>query len=517
MTNVLEATGIHKAYGGVVALKGCDFNVAHGTVHALLGENGAGKSTLVKVLTGLVRPDRGSVTLEGEPVGFRDANDAARSGVAVVSQELNLFPDLDVLSNLFLERAPLRAGMFNRRVMTERARPVLDELGLDVSPKTPLGELSLAEQQLVEITRALLTEPRVLILDEPTSALDEAVSARLLKVISVLRDRQVGVVFVSHILEEVMALSDVVTVLRDGEVVEGARPSDELSIESIVSAMVGEHGPSPDVNDLVTPEETRAKRGGEPLRLSAENITAPHSLNGVTLHADQGEIVGLAGVAGAGHRVLLEVIAGLRHATGGTLRLPHSDDDKPPRSLPKAVKRGIAVVSGDRRRGLLFERPIWANVAQVHAVALGHGGVFLRRPLLRERARKRIRDLNIKASSENQAVAMLSGGNQQKVVMAKWIEASPAVMLLDDPTRGVAVGSKVDLHRLLRGACVNSVVLLCSTDIEELVSLCDRVLVFRRGEIVEQLAGESLNRHRLLTAMNADAAPDPEAGPKPTT
>jgi ABC-type sugar transport system ATPase subunit len=507
MDVALQARGIRKTYGGVVALKGVDLDVHAGTVHALLGENGAGKSTLVKVLTGLVRPDYGTVQLAGAPVQFRDPNDAARHGVAVVSQELNLFPDLDVLGNLFLGRAPLRAGMFDRRAMTARAKPVLADLGLRMSTRTLLGELSLAEQQLVEIARALLTDPRVLILDEPTSALDDQVAARLMKVISVLRDRKVGVVFVSHILEEVMALSDVVTVLRDGEVVMNARPRRELSMDSIVEAMVGGHS-TLHASDLVAPEEVRPHRTGEPLRLSAAGIEVPDRLDGVSLDAEQGEIVGLAGVVGAGHRALLEVIAGVRHATAGTLQLPRADHPRMPRSLPRAVRRGVAIVSGDRKRGLLFERPIWTNVAQVNSVALGRDGVFLRRPLMRERARARIRDLNIKAASENQAVGMLSGGNQQKVVMAKWIEASPAVLLLDDPTRGVAVGSKADIHRLLRRASADSVVLLCSTDIEELVSLCDRVVVFRRGRIAVELSGEALTRQRLLTEMNADAEPE---------
>lgn len=504
MTNVLEARGIHKAYGGVVALRGCDFDVEAGTVHALLGENGAGKSTLVKILTGVVRPDRGTVQLAGEPVRFHDANDAARHGVAVVSQELNLFPDLDVLGNLFLGRERVRGGLFRRREMEDLAAPVLADLGLTMPTRTLLGELTLAEQQLVEIGRALLTSPKVLILDEPTSALDEQVAARLLKIIAVLRDRRVGVVFVSHILEEVMAVSDIITVLRDGRVVLGARPRLELTLDTIVDAMVGEQEQFL-ASDLV--DQTRTNNEGGPrLRLVADTLRAD-GLDDVSLTAEQGEIVGLAGVVGAGHRAVLEVIAGVRRAAGGTVALPRSDGTAPPKSLLRAVKHGVAIVSGDRKRGLLFENPIWTNIAQVKSVALGRDGVFLRRPLMRQRARVHIRDLRIKAADEDVAVGMLSGGNQQKVVMAKWIEAAPAVMLLDDPTRGVAVGSKADIHRLLRTASTRSVVLLCSTDLDELVSLCDRVLVFRHGRIAAELSGTTLTRNRLLSEMNADTIP----------
>ncbi len=503
----LEARAIRKVYGGVVALNGVDFDVEPGTVHALLGENGAGKSTLIKVLTGMVRPDGGTVHLGGRPVQFRNPNDAAAHGVAVVSQELNLFPDLDLLGNLFLGRAILRHGVFDRKTMDQQARPVLDELGLHMSTRTLLGELSLAEQQLIEIARALLTNPQLLILDEPTSALDDQTAARLLHVLSVMRDRKVGVVFVSHILEEVMALSDVITVLRDGELVVRNTRREEMTMKEVVEAMVGGHS-TVQVDKLVAPAGERAHRTGSPLRLTVEDLTVPDRLAGVSMVAEQGEIVGLAGVVGAGHQALLEVIGGVRKASGGSVRLPRTETANAPRSRLRAVKRGVAIVSGDRKRGLLFERPIWTNVAQVKSVALGRDGVFLRRPLMRERARVRIRDLNIKAADENQVVAGLSGGNQQKVVMAKWLEAAPAVMLLDDPTRGVAVGSKTDIHRLVREASADSVVMMASTDVEELVSLCDRVLVFRRGQIATELSGEALNRQRLLHEMNADAEAD---------
>src|SRR5256885_2389963 len=238
--NVLEATGVHKSYGGVTALRPSDFSVAPGTVHALLGENGAGKSTLVKILAGAVDPDGGTILLDGAPVRFASTADAARHGVAVVSQELNLFPHLDVLANLFTKREPRRGPLVNRRAMVDAAEPVLAELGLDVPLRAPLGSLTLAQRQLVEVAKALLTRPRVLILDEPTSALDHDGTQRLLGVLDVLRQRQVAVMFVSHILEEVMQLSDVVTILRDGRVVLDAAARTALTIDGIVHGMLGE-------------------------------------------------------------------------------------------------------------------------------------------------------------------------------------------------------------------------------------------------------------------------------------
>lgn len=503
MTNVLDATGVTKSYGGVAALRGCDFAVAPGTVHALLGENGAGKSTLVKVLAGAVRPDAGTIRLDGAPVRFGTSAEAARHGVAVVSQELNLFPDLDVLANLFTKREPRRGPFVDRRAMTALAEPVLAELGLDVPLGRAVRDLSLAQRQLVEIAKAMLTRPRVLILDEPTSALDDSSTQRLLGILDVLRQREVAVVFVSHILEDVMQLSDYVTVLRDGAVVQPAAARHMVTIDGIVHAMLGDK-----LAAAAARPAAMASVGGEALVVS--DVTVPGVLAEIDLTASVGEIVGLAGVAGAGHQAILEVIGGIRPAASGRLRLPGAADDGPlPRGLRQAVRRGIAVVSGDRRLGLMLDKPLWHNIIQVRSVALAADGPVLRPGPLRERAARRARQLGVRTTGVDQTTGLLSGGNQQKVVLAKWLEAAPSTLLLDDPTRGVDVGAKAETHELIRAAAVDAAVLLCSTDLDELVTLCDRVLVFRRGRIAAQLSGDDLNRHRLLTEMNA---PDHEEG-----
>ncbi|MFI5894515.1 sugar ABC transporter ATP-binding protein [Actinoplanes sp. NPDC051513] len=504
--HVIEAVGISKSYGGVTALKGCDLRVAPGTVHALLGENGAGKSTIVKILTGAVRQDTGQILVDGAPVRFHDTADAARHGVAVVSQELNLFPDLDVLANLFTKREILRFGLFDRRAMTVLAEPVLAELGLHVSPRALVGSLTLAQRQLVEIAKALLTNPRVLILDEPTSALDDAGSARLLHVLRALRDRRVGVVFVSHILEEAMAVSDHVTVLRDGDVAVAAARREDMTVGRIVAAMLGDRPPPTPAAGRTAPEEAGpAHQDG----LVAEDITVPGVLHGVTVHARQGEIVGLAGVVGAGHNELLRALSGGRPAAAGGLRLPADAGGRGRRRLPRglrsAVRSGIALVSGDRQFGLMHDKPIWTNIAQVRSVSLARDGAVIRRPVLRRRAQQQVDKLGIRASGVEQRTGMLSGGNQQKVVLAKWLEAMPSVLLLDDPTRGVDVGAKAEMHDLIRTVGTRCVTLICSTDLDELVSLCDRVVVFRRGRIAAELTGADLNRHTLLEEMNATA------------
>jgi len=509
---VLEAAGIAKSYGGVRALDGAGLTVRAGSAHALLGENGAGKSTLVKVVAGAVRPDAGTLRLDGREVAFADTADAARHGVAVVAQELSLFGDLDVLSNLFPMREPRRGPFVRRAEMAERARPVLAELGLDVPLRTPVGSLPLAQRQLVEVAKALVTRPRVLILDEPTSALERASAETLLGVLRVLRERQVAVVFVSHILEEALALCDEVTVLRDGRAVLEGVPRAGLTTTAIVDAMLGERrrGAVPAVPD----EEARELAGhvtemvdpagaATPLRL--DGVSVPERLRAVSLTAGPGEIVGLAGIAGAGHTTVLELVSGRRRAERGTVLLPGG---RPvPRGLRGAIGAGVALVSGDRRRfGLMLDKPLWDNIGQVRAIALAGDGPVVRTRRLRAHAREQVERLQVRTPSIDARAGELSGGNQQKVVFAKWLDAEPSVLLLDDPTRGVDVGAKAEMHALIRGAAAaGAVVLLTSTDLEELADVCDRVLVFHRGAICAELAGGRLRSHAVLEAMNTGA------------
>ncbi|WP_309115720.1 sugar ABC transporter ATP-binding protein [Saccharothrix sp.] len=489
--HALTACGITKAYGGVTALAGADLTLRPGSVHALLGENGAGKSTLIKVITGAVAPDSGSLRLADAEVSFASTAHAAANGVAVVSQELNLFPDLDVLANLYPMREPTRGPLLDRRAMLDRAVPVLRQLGLDVDPRVRLGTLSLAQRQLVEIAKALIVEPRVLILDEPTSALDPDSSERLLDILRVLRDRQVAVVFVSHILEEVMTLCDEITVLREGRTVLDAAPRSSLDIGGIVHAMLGQ--------DLPTVSRGTSRRIGPGLEL--RGVSVPDRLSDVSLTCSGGEIVGLAGLAGSGHTAVLEVIAGLRRPSSGSVALPGG---KFPSSFRSAIASGVALVSGDRRRvGLMLDKPVWENVAQVQPVALSSRGL-LRPSTLRASASTLAAQVQVRPLNVDLRAGLLSGGNQQKAVLAKWLAAAPTVLLLDDPTRGVDLGARAEIHSLLRMvADEGKVVVLCSTDLDELVAACDRVLVFHKGTVCAELT--DFDQHTILRTMNTGA------------
>ncbi len=508
----LEARGIRKAYGGVVALKGVDFEVQPGSVHALLGENGAGKSTLVKIMTGAVRADSGTLKLDGTEASFVNTANAVKHGVAVVAQELSLFPHLDILDNMFPMREPRMGPLINRQTMRELATPILEELGIDRPITTMVSELSLAERQLVEIAKALVASPRVLLLDEPTSALETGAADRLLKILRILRDRNVAVVFVSHILEEVMSLCDQVTVLRDGSVVLAGADVSKLSIHEIVDAMLGKtleadcqrREPETPATDLNLPSSVVAPVAHDS-GLNVSNVSSAAGLHAVSLKVKRGEVIGLSGLDGSGANALLRAVAGLAPINAGQITLPGGRPR--PRNFRQAIASGVAFVSGDRRKlGLMLDKPIWENIVQVTAMGLAREGWFLRAEHLKKAAGALANMLGVRAASVNAPAGSLSGGNQQKVVVAKWLNARPSVILLDDPTRGVDVGARAEINGLLRKVAEEgAVVIYSSTDLEELANSCDRVYVFFRGEVCAELTGASLTPSALLEVMNTGA------------
>ena len=490
---ICSVASVTKRYGGVQALGGIDLEVYPGRVHAVVGENGAGKSTLMKILSGAERQDEGELLLEGKSVSFKDVKQANDQGVAIVFQELSLFPELDILSNLFVLREPRRYGFVLRDQMKRRARPVLQDLGLALDLDAAVHTLTLGQQQLVEIAKALLAKAKLLILDEPNSALNAVESDRLFTVVRKLRDRGVAVLYISHRLEEVFAIADCITVMRNGLIVTQLDVKD-TSIPEVVTAMIGRE-PSQFYGAY-----EREVGSGSSLRI--ENVSRPGTLEGITLRAQPGEIVGLAGLEGSGTKEILGVVFGTARRYSGAVRLPNGETT--PKSPFKAVKAGVAFVPSDRRRdGLMLEQSVLHNLSQVTAGVLGRLGFFLNNSAMRARAVTRTKNLHVKLSSVDAPVGSLSGGNQQKVVLGKWLEADPSVVLLDDPTRGVDVGAKEEIYRVVHElSSEGRVVLFTSSELSEFVHLCDRVLVFYKGRICGSLPKAALSTQRLLEAIN---------------
>ncbi|MBQ1046829.1 MULTISPECIES: sugar ABC transporter ATP-binding protein [unclassified Micromonospora] len=510
---VVAATGLAKRFGGVTALDGVDFDVRAGEVHALLGENGAGKSTLINILSGVVTDYDGAVTVDGTPVRFTGPAAAQAAGIATIHQELDLVPGLSVADNLVLGREPrTRMRTVDRRATVRTAREHLDRLGADIDPRRPVGSLRVGEQQLVEIAKALALDARVLVMDEPTAALADGEVRRLFATIDGLRRRGVGVVYISHRMEEIEVVADRATVLRNG-CVAGVVPAGRMDRRRIVTMMVGERATS-----LFAPASgDAAGRAGrrEPLLDLTDLAVRPRSPrpgrcepDGISLTVRTGEIVGLAGLMGAGRTELLETLFGAGPAgrRAGTVRLagrPYA-----PRSPRAALRAGVGFVPEDRRRAaLVLEHPVGRSIVLAALARLTTAGI-VRRGRERAAVARSVTGLAIRTESTATPVGALSGGNQQKVVFARHLLTEPRLLLLDEPTRGVDIGAKAEIYRLLRRLADDGVgILIASSELPELLGVCDRVVVLRRGRTVADLATDGCTGADVLAAaMGGPAA-----------
>ena len=500
---------LHKRYGGVVALAGMSLSVDRSTIHAVVGENGAGKSTLMKVLAGVVRPDGGEVVIDGRRAAIGSPNAARAAGIGIVNQELSLFPHRSVLANLFINHEPGRFGLVSKRLMADRSRELLARLGLTVDVHAPVGDLSIGEQQLVELCRVMLEEPRLLILDEPNSALNERETDRLFRVLDALRARGVTMLYVSHRLEEVFAICDRITVTRNGRDIV-TKDTSEFTIGEVIEGMIG--GQQRTLFPPPLPPKGAAPRSA----LTVQSLTGA-GLREVSFTAELGEIVGLAGLEGSGVATVLGMLFGLQRPRLGEVIFP--DGKGVPRDPTEAARRGICLVPADRRRqGLMLDRSILFNISQIAVGAMKSGTPWFGRCRAEERAQRQIRQLRIKTRSSQMLVNQLSGGNQQKVVVGKWLEISPTVILLEDPTRGVDVGAKRELYELIREMSADRrITLFSSTELPELVGLCDRIIVIYKGRMAGELRGEEIKDGPLLHAINTGEMPPMTAGVAPTS
>jgi ribose transport system ATP-binding protein len=492
---VLELHGITKSFGGVEALRGVDFALRAGEIHGLVGENGAGKSTLMKIIAGAHADFSGRFMLDGRETRFRSARDALAAGIAMVHQELSVAPDLSVAENVFLGTQPTgRLGLVQWRRMTQEAGEQLARLGVDVDPRQRMGDLPIGLQQLVEITRVLFSGARIVILDEPTSALSPPEVERLFGVLQRLRQDGRSIVFISHFIDDILRVSDLVTVFRNGRKV-AEMPAAATDKGQLIHAMIGRGGGELEesyTHDIVLPQPSAA-----PPVLEVSGLALGRSLRDVSLGVRSGEVLGIYGFMGSGQLDLARVLFGKLKPERGELAVGGRKVKL--RSTASARHAGIAYVPESRRSMLFHQEPVYKNVS---ISILGRISSVLLRPS-RERAiaQRQVQQLQIRPPRVELDLGMLSGGNQQKVGLAKWLTYPPKVLILCEPTRGMDVGAKTDVANIIRELRSRGLaIIVLSTEPETVLSLADRIVVLKRGSVVREFVGETVSKDRLLQA-----------------
>jgi ABC-type sugar transport system ATPase subunit len=492
MPPILELENISKAFPGVQALDQVHFEMQPGEVHALLGENGAGKSTLIKIVSGVYRPDEGIVRIDGQVMSFNNPREAQERGVATIYQELILYPELTVAENIFIGHAPLsRFGTVDWATMYQRAREILASLDIhDIDVKRKVSTMTVGNRQRVEIAKALSQNARILIMDEPTAALTESDVERLFAIVRLLRDRGVGIIYITHRLNEVFELADRVTVLRDGKYV-GTKPISETREDTLINMMVGRT-----IDQLFPKLETQI---GNPI-LEIRSLTRRPNPRDVNLTVRAGEIVGLAGLVGSGRSELAQVIFGIAPAESGEILI---DGKRVQITNPgHAMRLGIAYVPEDRgTQGLIRQMRVRENVS-LAVLRLLVQGVFIDRGEERDLANNMVQQLNIRAYSIEQVVNKLSGGNQQKVVVGKWLARKPRVLIMDEPTRGIDVGAKAEIHRMMSELAQQGLaILMISSELPEIMGMSDRIIVMREGRAVAEFSRSEATQENVASAM----------------
>ncbi len=488
-TPALEANDIIKSFDGVHALRGAHLSVRPGEIHALLGENGAGKSTLIKILTGLYAPDSGTLRRDGEEVRFASVRAAGREGVVALYQELSIIPSLSTAENIMLgEQTPQAGGIVRWSVLRQRARAQLESINQRIPLGKLAGDLSAVQQTMVAFARALATDARVLILDEPTAALTDTEIVDLFAVLRSLRDRGVAILYVSHRLEEVFELCDRLTIMRNGETIVTKEVADS-HIDEVISLMVGRSA-----GDLFPPRGTATSD----VVLSVDGVSGRRTID-VSFQVRAGEVLGIGGLAGAGRSELLRILSGAQRRTSGGVTIGSVALTRRA-GVARSLEAGIAFVPEERRsQGVILgssiqENIALANLAQVSTAGMISGGKIA------DIARRGVQDLQIKARSPKQAVGELSGGNQQKVVLAKMLATGPKVLLLDEPTRGIDVGTKAEIYRLIRElASRGTAIVVVSSELPELIGMSDRILILHEGRVAGEVEAESADEEVLLS------------------
>lgn len=499
---ILNMTNIHKAFGPVRALRSAAFELRRGEIHALAGENGAGKSTLMHIIDGILQPDGGEILLDGKPVKISSPNAANRLGIGFVHQEIALCPEISVAENMFMsETGQSRSWFMNYRDLGKRAATILREIG-DIDPASRAGDLSISQQQIVEIAKALTLDCRILILDEPTAALTETEAQTLFRIMHRLAERGIAIIYISHRMAEIFEHCDRITVMRDGCHIRTANIA-EISPEEVVNSMVGR------VLDKLYPPKLSDDEKSDEVILSVRGLNEGKRVFDVGFDLRRGEILGLAGLIGAGRSEIARAVCRLEGKPRGEVTLR----GRPLRlkDYRDSIREGLVYLSEDRKGdGLFLNMSIAANVSALDVGRISNGMGFIERRKEMKRADELGRRLKLRANSVGDAVSTLSGGNQQKVALAKMLSVEPEVVFLDEPTRGVDVGAKAEIHRQIRELAREGVgVVVISSELPELIGVSDRVLVVREGRITGEVEGEDMTEEKIMQLASINIAESP--------
>ena len=500
---ILQLENVHKSFPGVHALKGVRLDVRPGTVHGVMGENGAGKSTLMRIAIGLYRPDAGTIRLRGREVRFDGVHDALTQGISMIHQEMSPLPYMTVAQNMFLGRELRnRLGLIDHRAIDEASGRILAELNIPISPRQLMGRLSVAQMQLVEIAEAVSRRADLIIMDEPTSALTEREVVHLFAIIRGLKARGVAVVYITHKMDEVFAITDEVSVYRDGEFV-GRRDTADLTRDRLIRMMVGRT-----IDQFFQKERARL---GEPV-LEVEGLTRRGHFRDVSFSVREGEILGVAGLVGAGRTEVMEALFGVVPRDAGVVRIR----GRPVRirSPADAIRHGMAFLTEDRKRtGLYLNLSVGDNIA-MPSLRNHRKGPFLRHAALRKLCDDAVASLRIKTPSLAQLVMNLSGGNQQKVLVSRWLATSPFLLILDEPTRGIDIGAKAEIYRLMSAlAKQGKAIILISSEMPEILAMADRIAIMHEGRMVGELVRDDASQEKILHMATGEPLSTFQAAP----
>lgn len=488
---ILRITDVSKTFGPVSALKRMNLNVRRGRVHTLLGENGAGKSTLMKILAGVYQPSSGSISFNGEPYHPSNPQEAAAFGLTIVFQELSLCNNMTVAENILATREPTRAGFINDRQLKARAAEIVRELRLPVSVEEKVGDLSIAQRQLVEIAKGLSIDAKVVILDEPTSSLSDSEAEILFDIIARLKQSGVAVIYISHRMEEIMRLSDDITVIRDGEYIT-TRQKEDVTIDALIALMVGRK-----MDEIYPARDVPLPAASVPPVLSVENFQRDGEFENVSFSIQPGEILGFFGLIGSGRSEIMNALFGMRRSEG-VVRLngrPVTID-----SPVKAIESGLGFVTENRKEeGLVLAHSVGTNISMVALKDFASRLGFLRHRRERDAALAEVSRLSIKTGSLDTPAGALSGGNQQKIVLAKWLLTKPKVLILDEPTRGVDVGAKFEIYKIIRQlAAEGTAILFISSELPEVLGMSDRIAVMHEGRLSGIASGAGMTPEKIM-------------------